>query len=56
VLAAADPDLLWSFANRPDVSDDLDVWQACRTLLPARSPRRPIVDERIRILDAEYGG
>lgn len=54
VIALGDADLVWAYANRPDVAADPTVWQACHDLLPAGSPRRPLVLERIRHLDDEY--
>lgn len=55
VLACADGDLLWAFAHRPEGVEDVEVWRACRRLLPRNSRRIPIVEETIRRLDAQFG-
>ena len=53
VQACADPDLLWDYANRPDATDELEVWLACVAILPPGSPRLPIARDRVARLDRE---
>ena len=53
ILASADPDLLWDYANRPDATDELEVWLACAAVLPPGSPRLPIAQDRVARLDRE---
>jgi transcriptional regulator of acetoin/glycerol metabolism len=55
LLAVRDPDLLWTFGNGPDGSDDLEVWEACLAALPAGSRRIPVVAARVRHLHEELG-
>jgi transcriptional regulator of acetoin/glycerol metabolism len=51
LIAGGDPDLLWTYAQRPDAVEDLEIWQACLDALPPSSRRLPVVSARVRQLD-----
>jgi hypothetical protein len=55
VLASRDADLLWGYTQRPEVGDDVDVWQACLDRLPRGSRRRAIIRARLDHLHHELG-
>lgn len=55
LLAAGDPELLWSLAQRPEAADDLELWQACRDRFPPGSQRRAICAARLDGLHRELG-
>jgi hypothetical protein len=55
ILAVGDPALLDAWTRAPWGEDDLLMWQAIAEALPADSPRRPLVLDRVRRLAAEYG-
>jgi len=55
MLADASVDTLLEYARSDDAADDLDVWQACLRLLPARSPKRALVVARIERIEREFG-
>jgi transcriptional regulator of acetoin/glycerol metabolism len=51
LIAGGDADLLWTYAQRPEAVDDLEIWQACLDALPPSSRRLPVVGARVRQLD-----
>ncbi|GAA3347744.1 GAF domain-containing protein [Amorphoplanes nipponensis] len=55
VLTGGDPRLLQTWVNAPWGADDLEMWEAYRTALPAGSPARSLARNRIARLAAEYG-
>ncbi|GIJ05641.1 GAF domain-containing protein [Spirilliplanes yamanashiensis] len=55
VLASRDPRLMQTWLRAEWGADDLEMWQAYTSLLPANSPRRPIAAHRVNQLNAEYG-
>jgi hypothetical protein len=55
VLGGRDPRLIGAWTATPWGADDLAMWRALATVLPAGSPRLPIALHRVRELDAEYG-
>jgi hypothetical protein len=55
VLGGRDPQLIGAWTATPWGADDLAMWRALATVLPAGSPRLPIALHRARELDAEYG-
>jgi hypothetical protein len=55
LLASPDADLLWTFAQRAETEDDVELWQACLDRLPRGSHRRAIVTARLDRLHRELG-
>ena len=55
LLQAKLVDLLVVYAQTPDGSDDIEVWERCLALLPPASARRAIVVARLQRLDDEVG-
>lgn len=54
LLTIGDPELLWTYGNGPEGSDDLEIWQACQDALPPGSRRTAVVAARVRRLHDEY--
>jgi len=51
-LDAGDPDLLWRFAQTALGAEDLEIFEALATALPAQDPRRAVVAARlVRLAD-----
>jgi GAF domain len=50
VLSSARPDLLVRYCQLPEAADDLAVWQACLTVLPAGSARRTAAAAQVQRL------
>jgi hypothetical protein len=55
VLASCDRALLQAWVHSPWGADDLQMWEAYATVLPAGSPARPLAALRVAELAAEYG-
>ena len=55
VLTGADPGLIQTWLGAPWGADDLEMWEAYAATLPATSPARPLANNRIAQLAAEYG-
>jgi hypothetical protein len=56
VLASARPDLLVRYSELPESADDLGVWQACLTLLPAGAARRTVAAAQVQRLRSGHRG
>jgi hypothetical protein len=50
VLASARPDVLVRYSELPEAADDLAVWQACLTVLPAGAARRSVAAAHVQRL------
>lgn len=56
LLQADSVDILFAYAKTPDGWDDVEVWERCLALVPARSARRATVDARLQRLEAADPG
>jgi hypothetical protein len=52
LLSSGHVDSLLGFADTPHGHDDLEIWQHTLEVLPHRSPRRALVQERVQQLEA----
>ena len=55
LLTDASVDTLLAYAHTEEAAFDREVWHACLTLLPARSPKRAEIVTRIELIDSEVG-
>ncbi len=50
VLASADPEAMWAFAETVDGADDIEVSERLLRVLAARDPRRPLLGARRAVM------
>jgi len=55
LLADGGVDSLLEYARTDEAAYDLEVWQQCLRMLPARSPKRAAVVARIERIERELG-
>jgi hypothetical protein len=53
ILTDASAEVVLRYAQLPEAADDVEVWQACAKLLPARSPKRAAVVMHLEKLRVE---
>lgn len=55
LLTGASADTLLEYARRDEATYDLEVWRACLTLMPVKSPKRGAIVAHIERVESELG-